>query len=72
MESLKNYEKEFHFRKLIFQQDDASVHKAKVVNKFFKAVEREVLEWWANRSDLNPIENLCAIVKKELRKPREN
>ena len=68
---MKNYEKEFHFRKPIFQEDYASVHKAKIVNRFFKEEEREVLEWWANRSELNPIESLWAIVRQKLRKPIE-
>ena len=63
--------KNLHFQNLIFQQDDASVHKAKIVNKFFKEVKREVLEWWANISGLDAIKRLCAILKQELRKPRE-
>ena len=71
LELLKNYEKEFPFRKFIFQQGEASVLKAKIVNKLVKEKEREVLEWWANSSDLNAIENLLAIVKQELQKPRE-
>ena len=53
LEWLKIYEKELHFKNFLFQQDDASVHKAKIVSKFFE----EVLEWWANSSDLNPFEN---------------
>ena len=60
-----------HFQKIFFQQDDASVYKANIVIKFLKEEEREVLEWWANSPNLNPIENLWPIVKQELRKPRE-
>ena len=71
LELLKNYEKELHFQNFVFQEDDASVHKAKIVNNFFEEEEREVLEWWANSSDLNVIENLRAFVKRELQKPRE-
>ena len=68
MESFKNYEKEMHFRNLNFQQDDASVHKAKTVNKFSKKGEGEVLESRAYSYDLNSPESLWAIVKQELRK----
>ena len=68
MESFKNYEKELLFQSLIFQQDDASVHKAKTVNKFSKEGEGEVLERRAYSYDLNSPESLWAIVKQELRK----
>ena len=66
---MKSYEKKLHFRNLIFQQDDASVHKAKFVNIFLKEAQY-LLEWSANSTDLNPIENLWATMEQELRKPR--
>ena len=50
--------------KLAFQQLDASVHKAKIVSKFFK---EEELNW---SPDLNRIENSWETVKQELRKQR--
>ena len=43
------------------------VYNSKIVIIFFKEKEQELLEWPANCPDLNPIENLWAIMKQELR-----
>ena len=56
-----SYEKGLHFQNLIFQQDDASVYKEKIVIKVFEEEEREVLEWWANSPNVNPIEILWQL-----------
>ena len=52
----------------IFQQDLAPCHTSKVMQLFFKNTKLTLLDWPANSSDLNPIENLWAIVKKRLQK----
>ena len=57
-----------HFLDLIFQQDNAPVLKSKIFGNFFQENEWEVLEWPAYISDLNPIQNLWAILKQRLRK----
>ncbi len=52
----------------IFQQDLAPAHTAKGTKSWFNDHGVTVLDWPANRPDLNPIENhLWAIVKRKMR-----
>lgn len=48
----------------IFQQDNAhATSQRKKMQCFFGAEKMTVLEWPGNSSELNPIENLRAIIK---------
>ncbi len=56
----------------IFQQDLAPAHTAKGTKSWFNDRGVTVLDWPANSSDLNPIENLWGIVKRKMRDTRPN
>ena len=57
-----------------FQQDNASPHRANIVQKYLENKQSEwggrlqVMTWPSQSPDLNPIENVWAYVKKQLRK----
>jgi hypothetical protein len=42
----------------LFQHDNAHVHKASSIQKWFVEIGVEELDWPAKSPDLNPIENL--------------
>jgi hypothetical protein len=56
----------FRTRKAVFQQDNASSHTAKLTKLFFASKQLTVLPWPANSPDLNPIENIWAILKQNV------
>ncbi|KAJ6094481.1 hypothetical protein N7467_001994 [Penicillium canescens] len=52
----------------IFQQDNAPVHTAYIVRDALNELEYEIMEWPPYSPDLNPIENIWALLKAEILK----
>lgn len=52
----------------IFMQDNAPCHTARVVKQYLDEAGIQILDWPGNSPDLNPIENLWAMLKERMKK----
>ena len=59
-----------HRLNFIFQQDGAPCHRSISISDWFRSSNWIVSSWPANSPDLNPIENLWALIKIKIRKIR--
>ena len=50
----------------IFQQDNAPIHVSRHSKAFFSDKNVVLMDWPALSPDLNPIENLCCIVARQV------
>lgn len=57
-------------KKMVFQQDNASCHTAKLTRAFFSEIGLTVLPWPANSPDMNPIENIWSVLKQNVENER--
>ena len=72
LEILQKFDEKLNIPGLIFQQDNAPIHKSQIVGQFFEQRRWNVLEWPPYSPDLNIIENLWSVVKKRLEKQTIN
>ena len=68
---LPTIQEQFPGKNCFFQHDGAPCHTAKIITKFLNDKNIEILKPWpGNSPDLNPIENLWAIVKQAVDKQK--
>jgi len=62
--------RELHPKDFMFQQDGATCHTSKSTMDYLSSLNWKVSPWPANSPDLNPIENIWGIMKRDVEKRR--
>jgi len=60
--------RKLNLRSLVFQDDNAPCHRAKIVERYKDQQGINCLPWPANSPDLNPIEDIWAVLKDRIRR----
>ena len=63
-ETVEPFVKENMARRFVYQQGNSPVHKSKRVQAWLKKHKFKTMDWPPQSPDINPIENLCAIVER--------
>lgn len=50
----------------ILQQDNAPIHKSRMIMKFLRDLDQETIDWPPQSPDLNPLENLWHYIKQKM------
>lgn len=58
----------FYTSDMLFQQDNAPIHKSALTMKWFEDHEINPIKWPPYSPDLNPIENVWALLKRKIAK----
>lgn len=53
---------------LLFQQDNAPIHNASTVSQWFRDRQIQTVDWPACSLDLNPIEHMWSLLKRQIHK----